>query len=56
MDPTKKTFDYYQYQKDYRKANPEKQLKWRLNNYANTLRRMGYTVIAPAEQAENQGA
>lgn len=56
MDETRKTFDYYQYQKDYRKAHPEKQLTWRLNSYANTLRRMGYTVIAPADQAEKQEA
>lgn len=56
MDPAKKTFDFSQYQKDYRKAHPDKQLKWRLNSYANTLRRNGYIVITPAEQAEMQEA
>lgn len=56
MDETRKTFDYYQYQKDYRKANKDKVQKWRISSYANTLRRHGYTVIAPADQAEKQEA
>lgn len=48
-------FDYAQYQRQYRKGNPERVKRWRLNQAVSLLRRNGYQVTpleTPAEAAE----
>lgn len=50
----KKTFDYREYQKAYKKAHPDKVHRWQLTQAANKLKNAGYTVIAP-EDAQKDG-
>ena len=47
-------FDYVAYVREYRARNPEKVLRWRLNQAVNLLRRNGYTVLPP-DTAQGEG-
>ncbi len=47
-------FDYEKYVREYRRRNPEKVLRWRLNQAVNLLRRNGYTVLPP-DTAQGEG-
>lgn len=41
-----------EYQKQYRETNPDRARIWRINWCVNHLRRNGYTVIPPADRAD----
>lgn len=42
-----KDYDNNKYTKTYRKNHPDKVLRWRANQYAKFLTRMGWTVMPP---------
>ena len=44
-----KDYDHNKYQNTYRQRHPEKVKRWRLTQYANFLKRAGWTVIPPEE-------
>lgn len=41
--------DPNRYRREYDRRHPEKCAQWRLNAYANALRRSGYIVIPPQQ-------